>query len=81
MKVIDLKKHANAAETVKKEVCVHRMLNDPHVIRFYGRRENGNFEFIFLEYASGGELFDRIGNEFTTSLEMLGNLMFHISRA
>nr|URA30214.1 check point kinase 1 [Daphnia tibetana] len=60
MKVIDLKKHINAAETVKKEVCVHRMLNDPHVIRFYGRRENGNFEFIFLEYASGGELFDRI---------------------
>ena len=64
MKVIDLKKHANAAETVRKEVCVHRMLNDPHVIRFYGRRENGNFEFIFLEYASGGELFDRIGNIF-----------------
>ena len=61
MKVIDLKKHANAADTVKKEVCVHRMLNDPHIIRFYGRRENGNFEFIFLEYASGGELFDRIG--------------------
>lgn len=62
MKVIDLMKHENAAETVKKEVCVHRMLNDPHIIRFYGRRENGNFEFIFLEYASGGELFDRIGN-------------------
>jgi len=60
MKVIDLKKHSNAADTVKKEVCVHRMLNDPHIIRFYGRRENGNFEFIFLEYASGGELFDRI---------------------
>ena len=65
MKVIDLKKHANAAESVKKEVCVHRMLNDPHIIRFYGRRENGNFEFIFLEYAAGGELFDRIGEMFT----------------
>ncbi len=37
------------------------MLNDAHIIRFYGRRENGHFEFIFLEYASGGELFDRIG--------------------
>ena len=37
------------------------MLNDLHIIRFYGRRENGNFEFIFLEYAAGGELFDRIG--------------------
>lgn len=61
MKVIDLKKHTNAAETVRKEVCIHRMLNDQHVIRFYGRRENGDFEFIFLEYASGGELFDRIG--------------------
>jgi len=60
MKIIDLKKHTDAAEIVKKEVCIHRMLNDPHIIRFYGRRENGNFEFIFLEYASGGELFDRI---------------------
>ena len=62
MKIIDLKKHKDAAEIVKKEVCIHRMLNDPHIIRFYGRRENGSFEFIFLEYASGGELFDRIGN-------------------
>ena len=62
MKIIDLKKHTDAAEIVKKEVCIHRMLNDPHIIRFYGRRENGNFEFIFLEYASGGELFDRIGD-------------------
>ena len=81
MKVIDLKKHANAAETVKKEVCVHRMLNDPHVIRFYGRRENGDFEFIFLEYASGGELFDRIGKQILMINQLTFKLLQFSNRA
>jgi len=38
------------------------MLSHDSVIKFYGHRRAGNFEYLFLEYASGGELFDRIGN-------------------
>ncbi len=38
-----------------------RMLKDDHVIRFYGQRTSGNIHYLFLEYADGGELFDRIG--------------------
>ena len=36
------------------------MLNHDNVIKFYGFRKNTNIQYLFLEYASGGELFDRI---------------------
>lgn len=60
MKMIDLEKHPQASENVQKEVCIHRMLIDPSVIRYYGQRKEDKREYIFLEYAAGGELFDRI---------------------
>jgi serine/threonine-protein kinase Chk1 len=60
MKVIDLEKHPDAATSIRMEVCIHRMLTDPHIVRYYGHRSEGSVEYIFLEYASGGELFDRI---------------------
>lgn len=37
------------------------MLQDVHVIRFYGQRTEGKKQYLFLECAGGGELFDRIG--------------------
>ena len=39
------------------------MLNHENIIKFLGNRREDDIEYIFLEYASGGELFDRIGNE------------------
>jgi hypothetical protein len=45
----DLKKHATAAEIVKKSLCALNV-EWSHVIWFYGRRENGNFEFFFKIY-------------------------------
>lgn len=60
MKVVDLEKHPDARTSIRKEVCIHRMLTDPHIVRYYGQRREGNVEYIFLEYAAGGELFDRI---------------------
>lgn len=61
MKMVDLKKHPDAANSVKKEVCIQKILQDPHILRYFGKRSQGDIEYIFLEYASGGELFDRIG--------------------
>src|SRR5687768_12809855 len=61
MKVIDLEKHPEAAENVRKEICVHRMLTNPNIIKCFGHRRETNSMFIFLEYSAGGELFDRIG--------------------
>ena len=47
-------------ESLKKEVCIMKMLRHEHVVRYYGERKVGDFHYIFLEYADGGELFDRI---------------------
>jgi serine/threonine-protein kinase CHEK1 len=65
MKMVDLKKHSDAAASVKKEVCIQKILSHPNILRFFGKRSQGTIEYIFLEYAAGGELFDRIGkNQF-----------------
>lgn len=69
MKVIDLEKHPDARTSIRKEVCIHRMLTDPHIVRYYGQRREGNVEYIFLEYAAGGELFDRIGEHLCSVLQ------------
>jgi len=60
MKEIDLKNHPEAVEVVKKEICVHKLLKHKHIVQCYGSRLEGKRQFIFLEYCSGGELFDRI---------------------
>ncbi|XP_012266279.1 serine/threonine-protein kinase grp [Athalia rosae] len=60
MKMIDLVKHPNARQSVRKETTIHRMLSNPHIIHYFGQRSEATMEYIFLEYAAGGELFDRI---------------------
>lgn len=41
--------------------AVLQMLNHPNIVRFFGLREEGPTMYLFLEYCTGGELFDRIG--------------------
>ncbi|XP_067350840.1 serine/threonine-protein kinase Chk1 isoform X2 [Channa argus] len=36
------------------------MLNHDNIVRFYGHRKEGSTMYLFLEYCTGGELFDRI---------------------
>ncbi|XP_065562748.1 serine/threonine-protein kinase Chk1-like isoform X2 [Artemia franciscana] len=60
MKIVDLVKNANVTTSIKKEIAIHKKLNHPHIIKVYGNRKEQGVEYIFLEYASGGELFDRI---------------------
>ncbi|KAH3870491.1 serine/threonine-protein kinase Chk1-like [Dreissena polymorpha] len=60
VKIINLERMPQAEENVRKEVCVHKMLKHDSIIKFYGFRKDENIQYIFLEYASGGELFDRI---------------------
>lgn len=60
MKMIDLQKHPTACTSVKKEVAIQRNLQHPNILRFFGKRSQFDTEFLFLEYAAGGELFDRI---------------------
>ncbi|XP_067464193.1 serine/threonine-protein kinase Chk1 [Thunnus thynnus] len=60
VKVIDTSQAKECAENVKKEVCIHKMLNHPNIVRFFGHRKEGPTVYLFLEYCTGGELFDRI---------------------
>ncbi|KAL4658601.1 serine/threonine-protein kinase Chk1 [Arapaima gigas] len=60
VKVVDTSRADDCAENVKKEVCVHKLLSHPNIVRFFGHRREGHTQYIFLEYCSGGELFDRI---------------------
>jgi serine/threonine protein kinase len=62
--MVDLKKHPDASSSVKKEVCIQKILSHHNILKFFGKRTQGDVEYIFLEYAAGGELFDRIGKQF-----------------
>ena len=58
----DPERAAEVSEAARKEICVHKLLEHENVVRCYGSRtEKARLQFIFLEYCSGGELFDRIG--------------------
>lgn len=61
MKIIDLKNFPDALAMVKKEAGIHCRLKHPSIIKYFGQRHCKDNYYIFLEYASGGELFDRIG--------------------
>ncbi|KAJ8721758.1 hypothetical protein PYW07_002533 [Mythimna separata] len=43
-----------------REAALHRALRHPHVLRCLGERTHLQQHYMFLEYAPGGELFDRI---------------------
>ena len=42
-------------------MCIMRMLRHENVVRFFGQRSSDDINYLFLDYADGGELFDRIG--------------------
>ncbi|KAI0216718.1 Serine/threonine-protein kinase Chk1 [Lamellibrachia satsuma] len=60
VKIIDVQRLADVEKAVKKEVCVQHMLSHESIIKFHGYRKSSIRQYLFLEYASGGELFDRI---------------------
>lgn len=60
VKVIDTSQAKECADNVKKEVCIHKILSHSNIVRFFGHRKEGPTVYLFLEYCSGGELFDRI---------------------
>lgn len=46
---------------LRKETCIHRAMAHPGIIRFFDIFADTKAYYLVLEYASGGELFDRIG--------------------
>ncbi|KAH0623243.1 hypothetical protein JD844_031329 [Phrynosoma platyrhinos] len=60
VKIVDMKRAIECPEQIKKEICINKMLNHENIVKFYGHRREGTIQYLFLEYCSGGELFDRI---------------------
>ncbi|KAM6107757.1 LOW QUALITY PROTEIN: serine/threonine-protein kinase Chk1 [Pterocles gutturalis] len=69
VKIVDMKRAADCPENIKKEICINKMLNHENVVKFYGHRARGRHAVLFLEYCSGGELFDRIEPDIGTEAE------------
>ncbi|CAH1962025.1 unnamed protein product [Acanthoscelides obtectus] len=59
-KIINHAKYKNASSNINREVIIHKMLDHENIIKYYGRRHEPLKEYIFLEYAAGGELFQLI---------------------
>nr|XP_049696329.1 serine/threonine-protein kinase grp isoform X3 [Helicoverpa armigera] len=53
-------RRGEAAGEPAREAALHRALRHPHVLRCLGERTHQGLHYLFLEYAPGGELFDRI---------------------
>lgn len=60
----------NDKNTIQKEVLIHKSLNNDNVVKFYSSFQHLDKFYIILEYASGGELFDRIEPDYGMSIEL-----------
>lgn len=69
VKIVDMKRAAECPDQIKKEICINKMLNHENIVKFYGHRREDTIQYLFLEYCSGGELFDRIGTECSLSFK------------
>ncbi|KAI4461816.1 map/microtubule affinity-regulating kinase [Holotrichia oblita] len=81
MKIVDLKKHRDAADCVKREERLHRLLVHPNIIRLFGKREESDKVYIFLEYAAGGELFNKIEPDIGMSCKEAQSYMIQLMAA
>jgi serine/threonine-protein kinase Chk1 len=59
-KIINYGKEENIPITINKEVLIHKLLHHENIIKYFGRRKEQLKEYIYLEYASRGELFQMI---------------------
>ncbi|GAU92836.1 hypothetical protein RvY_04868 [Ramazzottius varieornatus] len=64
MKIVALpkmpKERKKVKDLVQREILLHKHLYHDNIIRFIASRESPDTNYIFLEYACGGELYDRI---------------------
>ncbi|KNC79750.1 CAMK/CAMKL/CHK1 protein kinase [Sphaeroforma arctica JP610] len=47
-------------DMVKKEICIHKNMKHKHIIQFHAYKQIESKIYLLLEYAAGGELFDKI---------------------
>ena len=61
VKIVNLDgRNGLTSDCLKKEICIMKMLHHENVIHFFGQRTVPPITYLFMDYADGGELFDRI---------------------
>eukprot|EP00039_Didymoeca_costata_P001300 m.51358 g.51358 ORF g.51358 m.51358 type:complete len:465 (+) comp10729_c0_seq2:227-1621(+) len=55
-----LHKEQDKENSIRKEICVHKMLKHPNITQYLSSLETSTIWYIFLELQPGGELYDRI---------------------
>lgn len=60
----------NDKTAIQKEVLIHKTLNHENIIKYYSSFQQLDKFYILLEYASGGELFDRIEPDLGMEVEL-----------
>ncbi|CAF1500922.1 unnamed protein product [Adineta ricciae] len=60
VKVIDINRLKGNDVVIRKEIDLHKLFRHENIIRFYGYKQQYTNYYLFLEYAAGGELFDKI---------------------
>ncbi|KAI9010146.1 kinase-like domain-containing protein [Hyaloraphidium curvatum] len=58
-KVVDKKRSSDPA-AIKKEISIHAYLKHSNIINLISSHEDKDYIYLLMEYACGGELFDRI---------------------
>lgn len=82
--MINHAKYKHAASNIQREITIHKTLEHENIIKYYGRRQEPQKEYIFLEYAAGGELFQLIGlrqtnfNNCNLGIRIIITLLTHI---
>ncbi|CAF3904471.1 unnamed protein product [Rotaria magnacalcarata] len=60
VKIIDINRLKGNDVVIRKEIDLHKLFRHENIIRFYGYKQQHSNYYLFLEYAAGGELFDKI---------------------
>jgi len=55
------KQNTKARKTLEREIALHQCLHHENIIELKKAVEDKNFVYMMMEYAAGGELFDKIG--------------------
>jgi 5'-AMP-activated protein kinase, catalytic alpha subunit len=72
----DAVRRSSTAEQVKREVDVMRRVRHPHVVRLHEVMATRSRIYLAMEYASGGELFDRLARSARGFPELVAHRYF-----
>ncbi|KAI3385526.1 hypothetical protein SNEBB_008272 [Seison nebaliae] len=82
LKIVNLNAYRSAdSSTIEREICCQRSLRHDNIVRLYGEKRLASFHYLFIEYASGGELYDQIEPEQGMPIESAKNYFHQLINA